>query len=274
MKNLILVLFLLVLSASVIAQSRVVPIGEMKVGGLLGGVENGKFIDAKTTVQKLSAEQNYTLFMLDGTTESWSMKKPNNSLELCEDFFPLGFDDGVYTQRFEKGGVVFGEGYNWKPLPREVKSIGLKNPTYLKIVNDFLRTKGITHNNTELKQAFRIDLEGDGQEEVILAANRIWAMPEQPRPKKPFDEYSFVLLRKIVGGKPQNFLISGRFFPKSRYEYDDNDYTVSALADLNGDGKMEIVVYGQYYEGNSAHVFQMTGNKAVEVITLNVGCGV
>ena len=150
----------------------------------------------------------------------------------------------------------------------------MKSAEYLKVVSDFLRPKGIVHKNIELKQAFRVDLEGDGQEEVILAASKIWNEPEQERPKLPIDEYSFVLLRKIVNGKPQSFLITGAFYPKNRFAYDDNDYDISAIADLNGDGKMEVIVYGQYYEGNSAQVFQIIGNNAVAVKALSVSCGV
>ena len=41
---------------------------------------------------------------------------------------------------------------------------------------------------------------------------------------------------------------------------------------LNGDGKMEIVVFGEYYEGAFSSVYEISGNKAAKV--LETGCGV
>jgi len=273
MKTYFTILFLLVFSFSISAQSKVVPLIDIKVNGLLGGVENGKFIDAKTTIQKLSAEQNYTLYFLDGTTEDLRMKKPTNSLEICDDFFAIDMTNEEYTRRFEKGGIGMGEGFRWNPQPRIPKNIDLKNAEYLKIVNAFLSTKRITYKVKELKQAVKIDLDGDSQDEVILTASRIMEYEER-KPNTAYDEFSFTLLRKIVNGKVQNILIEGEFFPKSRNEYDSYDFSISSIADLNGDGKMEIINYGAYYEGNGTKVFEIIGNKAVEVKKLTVGCGV
>jgi hypothetical protein len=49
---------------------------------------------------------------------------------------------------------------------------------------------------------------------------------------------------------------------------------MSAIADLNGDGKMELVHHGAYYEGSYTAVYQIVGSKAVEVKILGAGCGV
>jgi hypothetical protein len=40
---------------------------------------------------------------------------------------------------------------------------------------------------------------------------------------------------------------------------------------LNGDGKMEIVTFGRYYEGDGTMVYEMRNNKAVKV--LEAACG-
>ena len=54
MKIFITLLFLSALSFAVSAQTKIVPIIDMKIGGLLGGVQNGKYLNAKSTVAKLN----------------------------------------------------------------------------------------------------------------------------------------------------------------------------------------------------------------------------
>ena len=44
-----------------------------------------------------------------------------------------------------------------------------------------------------------------------------------------------------------------------------------AVLDLNGDGRMEIVTYGRYYEGDWFDVFDLEGLAAKKVLT--AGCG-
>jgi hypothetical protein len=51
-----------------------------------------------------------------------------------------------------------------------------------------------------------------------------------------------------------------------------SDNHISAIADLNGDGVMEIIARGGYYEGSGATVFEVKGNKATMV--LDCFCGV
>ena len=74
------------------AQSKVVPIIDMKVGGLLGGVQNGKYLDAETTVKTMAAETDYTLYLLGGSVERvLQVKKPK---PFCPDgFYNLDFSE-------------------------------------------------------------------------------------------------------------------------------------------------------------------------------------
>ncbi len=84
-------------------------------------------------------------------------------------------------------------------------------------------------------------------------------------------DYSFVLLRKIVNKKVQNILVWGEFITKNEDLPPPNTYEITGIADLNGDGKMEIVANSAYYEGASQTIFEIQGNKPVAV--LEIGCG-
>jgi hypothetical protein len=264
-------LTILLTALTTTAQTKVVPIIDMKVGGLIGGVENGRFLDAKTTVEKLSAEQNYMLYPLGRKSENLLLKKPTASSEICDDFFSLDTGED-FEAMHNKGGVALGEGFRWNPQPRAVTSIPLNNAANKKIMQDLLRTKGITLPVLKLEQAYRSDLDGDGREEVILTATRVIRNAEE-RPRRKMDAYSVVLVRKIVNGKPQNIILDSEFVPKSDAFYDGYTYEVSAIADLNGDGKMEIVLHGEYSEGSHTAVFEVNGRKATAIESLHAGCG-
>ncbi len=271
MKKSIVILTAILLSVSFAgAQTKVVPIVDMKVGGLLGGVQNGKYLNAAATVKTMSAEADYTLYLFDGSVERvLEVKKPK---PFCPDgFYNLDFSDRT-EGFFDKGGTALGTGYKWNPVPRKTSPVSLKSPAYQKIAADFLRTKGIAEPVVNLTQAVRVDLEGDGESEVLLTATRHVPYTEKDG-KKTFDEYSVVLLRKIVGGKVRTIVLTGEFALKNRNEFDGNLSTVSSIVDLNGDGKMEIVIAQEKLEGGGGKVFEIVGNRAAEVKILAVENG-
>ncbi|HEY0430005.1 MAG TPA: VCBS repeat-containing protein [Pyrinomonadaceae bacterium] len=268
MKILVAAVWLLISSFSIFAQTRIVPIIEMKVRGLLGGVENGKFVDAKTTAAALKGDEKYKLFRIDGAKKgTLSFGKPKNDGDVCEDFYYIDYD---YDKNLS--GIALGGSPGWEPMPRAPKSIDLNDASYKKIVADVLRTKGIAKTTVKLTQAVRVDLDGDGQEEVLITATRYTG--EVNGLNATAGDYSFVLLRKIVAGRVKNIVLAGDFI-KNKTDYGiPSTYEISSIADLNGDGKMEIVLYSAYYEGNSAWAIEMKGNKPADIEILSVGCGV
>jgi hypothetical protein len=60
-------LIIITLAVSVAAQHKIIPILEAKIGGLLGGVQNGKYLDAETTIKAMRAEENHSVYSFDGT---------------------------------------------------------------------------------------------------------------------------------------------------------------------------------------------------------------
>ena len=257
-------------AATLNAQNRIVPLLNLQIKGLMGGTENGKFLDAKTTVRKLSAQNKYRIFE-PGKVNVAEMifAKPSNSMDVCQHFYGITEADFSKTENLK--GIAVGANAAWKILPRLPKKIDLTRAEYKKAVSAALRAKGIITKTIKLTQAFRIDLEGDGTEEVLITATN-YAGGVSSSAKK--NEYSFVLMRKIIGGEARNFVVSGDFITKKVDFGAPMEYEISSIADLNGDGKMELVVYAQYYEGGSVEVFEMKAGKLSSVKTLNVGCGV
>lgn len=243
--------------------AQVVPIIELKSGGLLGGVENGKFLDAKSTFGKLNGKQSFSIFGITGKTGELTatIEAPDAP---CEEFYY------AKTELERQQGIGIGTGRAWNPVPRAARAINLNDKTYLTIVSGILRAKGLPKSKAVIEQAVKVDLDGDGTDEVVLTASNYGG---KIAPSAKAGDYSFVLVRKIVGGKAKNIMLAEEYIKRNIEFGAPSRFEISAIADLNGDGKMEIVQFGEYYEGSGAGAFEIT-DKAVEIKALETNCGV
>jgi hypothetical protein len=160
----------------------------------------------------------------------------------------------------------------WDPAPRKAVKIANTNAIYNTIVQNFLRSKGIRSPTISIDQIYRIDLDGDGTEEVLISATRY---AKGMMDGQTIGDYSFTLLRSVREGRPVDHLLEGEFFSKRPPEdhWPPNVFAIDAVADLNGDGKMEIMVSSSYYEGGSNLVYEFSGGKPLAVKELAAGCG-
>lgn len=261
----ILTMILTVVLLAVSANAQIVPILDLKLGGLIGGVQNGKFVDAKTTFKELTANQNYGLYSFEIGAEEGEMKITISAPDVpCEDFY------WISSEREEaNSGIAVGAGATWNLVPRVAKKMSLTDKTYLNIVGSILKAKGLPRAKPRIEQAVRIDLDGDGVEEVLISAS---SYADGIKPSAKAGDYSFVLLRKVVGGKVQNMMIAEEYIKKNIEFGAPSKFEVSAVLDLNGDGKMEIITYGNYYEGSWADIYEVKTNKPTKI--LGAGCGV
>ncbi len=127
----------------------------------------------------------------------------------------------------------------------------------------------------KIDNIIRVDLDGDGEEEVLISATNYFSADSAPM-RSPAGSYSTVLLRRIVAGKVETQLVEGEFHPKAYVRRGDsfdapNAYKVIAVLDLDDDGKMEIVVGSRYYEGEATTIYRCDPKKIEDV--LSVGCG-
>jgi hypothetical protein len=61
----------------------------------------------------------------------------------------------------------------------------------------------------------------------------------------------------VVKGKVVTSLIEGDFFPQGLAFVAPGEQRVGAVLDLNGDGVMEIVLFGRYYEGDWVKAYRL-----------------
>jgi hypothetical protein len=261
------VLLMIVLSSVFTqAQSTVVPIVELKNRGLLGGVQNGKWIAPTKVAPGMSGDIEFVLVGRNGVEEGGvSLAKKGEVEDVCQDFTRMQFE------LEQDHGVGIGTAAKWNPVPRLPKAIDPNGATYKAVVANFLRKKGIAKPVVAIKEAFRVDLEGDGVEEVVLSATYY---KKGLSSDAAVGDYSFVIVRKVVGKVVTDHLLKGDFVLKRVDFGAPTENHISAIADLNGDGKMEIVLNGFYYEGDFASAFEMKNGKPVEIKEFEIGCGV
>jgi hypothetical protein len=257
------------LSYSVIAQAQDVhPIVDVNENCLLGGIQKGRWVEADALAPMLKGGERYRIYTLTRAMGQTTGAKPNSAGEPCN-----GNNEIAFSPKPEGGIAVAG---SWNALPRVPRALSTNDPAYRQVVAGLLRRHGFNRPKINITQVLRIDLDGDGIEEALVSASHLaegisingGPMAVHGKP----GDYSFVLLRKLVRGKVRDILLAEHFYPR-KIEYPETpmQYDVAAVLDLNGDGKMEVILRGGYYEGSMSSVFRLIGNKVDNVF--GCGCG-
>lgn len=255
------------LAITTFGQSSIIPLVELKDRGLMGGVQNGRWIAPTKFASSMRSETEFVLVGWTGVEEGGvTLGKKNTDMgDICPEYTQFEFE------LEQENGVAIGSDSKWNPVPRALKPIDLENATYKTVVASFLRRKGIVRPVVKIKEAFRVDLEGDGVEEVVLSATYY---KEGLSPGAAVGDYSVVLLRKAIGKVVTDHMLQGDFYTKKVQFGAPLEFHITAIADLNGDGKMEVVTHAAYYEGSGSNTFEMKNGRPVEVKELEIGCGV
>jgi len=264
MRKIAPILTVLLLATLISAQTpgTVIPIVEDN-GGLIGGVKAGKWVKAETFAPSLTGNQEYrSVDWVGGAGEIWRGGKPEAS-DPCEDYYQAELEPKSGS------GIALGSAATWNPVPRIPVAVDLTNPTYVAVVRSIVRARGIARPTVDIKQIYSVDLDGDGTNEVILSAT--YRKSDGLSPSAVAGEYSFLLVRKLVGGKVRNILLASEFHPRAVKFGAISEFNIDAIGDLNGDGKMEVVMGSSYYEGGGTVVYEIQGAVAKEV--LSSGCG-
>jgi hypothetical protein len=153
------------------------------------------------------------------------------------------------------------------PRPRPVEVLDTANPVYRAAAVEVLAGLGIAGADPTISQVVRGDLDGDGSDEVVVVAEHL-ADPEglvaQP------GDYSVAFVRHLQGGEVRSTVIASSVAESGPFV---EVFRVGALADLNGDGRMEIVLDGLYYEGSGVTVHELRADGTTPEV-LSAGCGV
>ena len=234
---------------------------EAKEECVIGGVQNGRWVAAEKIEKSIKAPLKLELYTISDhkpltfvseDAECHSEWKPQTGAEL-------------------KGGVAI-QSPTWNPLPRTPRPIDAHDPAYVNVIRNILASAGLKNPHVNIIEGYKIDLDGDGQDEAVIVASsfqqgvsELSGIPHQTVP----GDYALVIVRKIVAGKVRNIFLVKDIRRGTDQGGLPRGYHISAIADLNGDGRMEIAMYSAYYEGSSSDIFELNGTKLTAVL----GCG-
>jgi hypothetical protein len=259
-----LLAILLLLSATAMAAD-LHPIVEMDTGYLFGGSADGKWIKAEKVAKSMKGRTAFRLFGLTQEVGKATAGKPKPAkAEACADMLTVSLsptpNDGVIALSAP-----------WNALPRKPQIADPTQQVYVDAVRDFLKDRRISDPKVKITRILRVDLDGDGEEEVLINATNYFTKDNDVSSDKPaLGSYSIVLLRRAVAGKVQTELVAGEVYAKDE-STTPNVYEVPAVLDLNGDGKLEVIVHSQYYEGSATTIYDCSGGKCKAA--LSVECG-
>jgi hypothetical protein len=236
-------------------------------GYLLGGSAGGQWVKPEAAAGLIPGGESYRLYTLTGEAGNSVGGKPAKGEDNCADTlyvtltpYPAG-----------RGSLVAVAG-PWNAMPRPIKIAATEPQVYKEAAAAILKSKGIVNPKVNITQVIQVDLDGDGEEEALISATNYERFTEGGlTPNARAGDYSLVFLRKVVQGKVITSIITGEFYPKAKKFTGPAEHRVIGVLDLNGDGKMEIVLSGRYYEGDWVEAYRVQGAKITKLF--NMGCG-
>lgn len=170
--------------------------------------------------------------------------------------------DGTWPGPIAVSGVA-------NPRPRATSVLDAAAMVYREAAGKVLAERVIDDTDADVVQVLRADLEGDGKDDVVVVAERI---ADRGLYAKAGD-YSFVLLRRPVGEAVVTTVLA-----ESVPDLTPGttpfilSHRVAAIADLNGDGRMEIAIANRHYEGAGVSVYELQPDGALPAV-METDCG-
>ena len=229
--------------------------------GLMGWWSEGWIVPEDLSEIPLEGGEEYQVVMLDQPLTTAVGSAPT----LCEPSQTpvLEFDPPLPGEFGDPGGLAVIADWDLQPSP--VRAEAHLDPVHLAAVTEVLESLGV-EDEVAIFQNVAADIDADGVDEVVLVAKQVaenlFAQP---------GDYSVVVLRKMVEGEWQTSILETSLAePQSPYIL---SHSIAAIADLNGDGKMEIAVDAAYYEGSGTAAYEYIDDDRGPEVVLGGGCG-
>ncbi len=238
--------------------------------GALGWWDGGNWVQVdELTSLPVSGGEDYQV-VLFGSDEIISGGTPTIQ---CEPLFNPGVilsDTDALGDWPDPVGVAISA--PWDITPHFIQE-EIDNGTYSVLARPLLAARGLDVENPVIKQVIRFDLQGDGENEVLVVAEDI---EDSESLFAQEGDYSLVFLRVVVEGQVQTAILGESIVVEVQEGVTPFvlSHSVAAVADLSGDGKMEMIIHEVYYEGSGWSVWEYVNDDLGPVFQIGSGCGV
>ena len=223
---------------------------------LLGGVSRDGWFTAAESAAWFPGAATYSLHTM---TEGYKYFVEG----MAPDFSPAYQSYSIRTDvSLEERGMV-GVLDGWDVTKREVSELSTDGEFYQQAVIDWLKSQGVDEPQPGVVQIFRVDLEGDGTDEVFISATHL----DESQHMTYSGDYSVVLLRKVVENNVVTLPVVWDVYLSQEAELTfPRTYSLANFIDLDQDGVLEVVVDIQKWEGDGAAVYEVEGQHITEVL--------
>jgi hypothetical protein len=153
-------------------------------------------------------------------------------------------------------------------LTRPEKEFPVNTLVYRQAVSDWLVGQGLDKPVVQISRIVRVDLEGDGVDEVFIVASHF---KDQSGHLAEDGDYSLVLMRKVTTSVITSPLVADLYHSKDPVQVFPKTYELIKTMDLNQNGKLEAIVTAHFWEGFGAQVYEIKGTKSAEVLKYKCG---
>ncbi|BDP42865.1 hypothetical protein DAETH_28340 [Deinococcus aetherius] len=277
------VLPLLALLALTLALARAAPAGPQPAlvlipgssqAALLGVWEGRRWLEDGDAARRVRGSEGYRVQALGGQVASARGARAESFGAPCPDAFGVTLSPGP---RFPTFAVATPAGARSRPRP--VTVLPVTGAVYRAAIRDELVKRGLREPAVNVTRVVRADLDGNGTDEVIVEARRFAeGSGLYPPPSGQPGDYSVLLLRHVVGNRVRTSVLGAYVALRAR-DPNSTDFgplatlhALAGIADLNGDGRMEVITFGAYYEGYALTASEWTPGAGLRA-RLETGCG-
>jgi hypothetical protein len=159
---------------------------------------------------------------------------------------------------------------DWDVQPRPVSAVGVDSPVYQELGESLVPDdQPVDPTLGDVVQVLRADLDGNGVEEVLFTFQHLTDSGGMGAP----GEFSLVIARypDATGAVVDEVLVE-HFVPTPMDAPSPDRSGVMAIADLNGDGAMEVAIGSTYWEAANVSIYEFADGSLHQV--MESGCGV
>lgn len=243
-------------AADPIKPTVVAPIVDAKSGQLYGAASGAGWLPARDAEAFMKKGLVFRAYANDGSFLKKATLSKVRTSEVCAN--PTYRPDNKASLPPRSATLVSAP---WDAAPRRPSALDRNSRVYREAVSGWLRDQGINDPKPALSQLWRIDLEGDGRDEVLVAASR----HRGSATSTVAGDYSVLLMRKLAGDKVATIPIESNIYPEACIaECALAVHKVFGTLDLNGDGRLEIITKSSAYESTTQAVHAVDGTHVAK----------